>query len=169
MTGIIDADTHIAESESMWKLFDKDLYHRRPVMLAAPDDMLYRDFNVLWLIDGNIFPKASGKGGFRIITPTASKREAGRTDISLGCREITDVDARLADMDKAGVAVQVIYPTLFLIHVTRRRRLGDCTVRRLQPIPRARVRQIERAASLGGRATAAQCGPIHQTDARGQA
>ena len=24
MTGIIDADTHIAESESMWKLFDKD-------------------------------------------------------------------------------------------------------------------------------------------------
>ena len=118
MTGIIDADTHIAESESMWKLFDKDLYQRRPVLLAAPDDTLYRDFNVLWLIDGNIFPKASGKGGFRIITPTASKREAGRTDISLGCREITDVEARLADMDNAGVAVQVIYPTLFLIHIT---------------------------------------------------
>ena len=118
MTGIIDADTHIAESEGMWRLFDQDMYLRRPVMVAAPDDTLYRDFNVLWLIDGNIFPKAAGKGGFRIITPTASKREAGRTDISLGCREITDVDARLADMDKAGVAVQVIYPTLFLIHVT---------------------------------------------------
>jgi len=118
MTGIIDADTHIAESEGMWRLFDQDMYRRRPVMVAAPDDTLYRDFNVLWLIDGNIFPKAAGKGGFRIITPTASKREAGRTDISLGCREITDVDARLADMDKAGVAVQVIYPTLFLIHVT---------------------------------------------------
>src|SRR5437764_10804472 len=97
MSGIIDADTHMAESESMWRLFDRDLYHRRPVMLAAPDDTLYRDFNVLWLIDGNIFPKAAGKGGFRIITPTASKREAGRTDISLGCREITDVEARLAD------------------------------------------------------------------------
>ena len=80
MTRIIDADTHIAESESMWRLFDRDLYHRRPVMLAAPDDTLYRDFNVLWLIDGNIFPKAAGKGGFRIITPTGSKREAGRTD-----------------------------------------------------------------------------------------
>src|SRR6266705_525107 len=118
MTVIIDADSHMAESESMWKLFDKGLYHRRPVLLAAPDDTLYRDFNVLWRIDGNIFPKASGKGGFRIITPTASKREAGRTDISLGCREITDVEARLADMDNAGVAVQVIYPTLFLIHIT---------------------------------------------------
>jgi predicted TIM-barrel fold metal-dependent hydrolase len=118
MPGIIDADTHIAESQSMWKYFDKEMYPRRPVMVAAPDDTLYRDFNVLWLIDGNIFPKASGKGGFRIITPTASKREANRTDISIGCREITDVDARLADMDKAGVETQVIYPTLFLIHVT---------------------------------------------------
>lgn len=118
MAGIIDADTHIAESESMWELFDKNMYHCRPVMVSAPDDTLYRDFNVLWLIDGNIFPKASGKGGFRIITPTSSKRESGRTDIDLGCREITDVAARIADMDKAGVETQVIYPTLFLIHVT---------------------------------------------------
>jgi len=118
MTGIIDADTHIAESESMWKHIDSKMYHRRPVMVEAPDDTVYRDFNVLWLIDGKIFPKASGKGGFRIITPTSSKREINRTDIVIGCREITDVAARLADMDKAGVAVQVIYPTLFLIDVT---------------------------------------------------
>jgi predicted TIM-barrel fold metal-dependent hydrolase len=118
MTGIIDADTHIAESESMWQHIDKDMHHRRPVMVSAPDDTLYGGFNVLWLIDGNIFPKAAGRGGFRIITPTASKREAARTDISVGCREITDVHARLADMDKAGVDIQVVYPTLFLIHVT---------------------------------------------------
>ena len=118
MSQIIDADTHIAESPTMWNLIHPSLYSRRPVMVSAPEDTLYRDFNALWLIDGKIFPKASGKGGFRIITPAASKREAGRTDIALGCREITDVPARLADMDKAGVAVQVIYPTLFLIHVT---------------------------------------------------
>ena len=103
MSQIIDADTHIAESPTMWNLIHPSLYSRRPVMVSAPEDTLYRDFNALWLIDGKIFPKASGKGGFRIITPAASKREAGRTDIALGCREITDVPARLADMDKAGV------------------------------------------------------------------
>ena len=118
MNGIIDADTHIAESESMWELIDPSMHHRRPVMVAAPDDTLYRDFNVLWLIDGNIFPKAAGRGGFRLITPSASAREKGRTDISLGSREISDIAARLADMDKAGVAVQVIYPTLFLVQMT---------------------------------------------------
>jgi predicted TIM-barrel fold metal-dependent hydrolase len=118
MSQIIDADTHIAESPGMWNLIHPSMYSRRPVLVSAPEDTLYRDFNALWLIDGKIFPKASGKGGFRIITPAASRREAGRTDIALGCREITDVPARLADMDKAGVAVQVVYPTLFLIHVT---------------------------------------------------
>ena len=118
MTGIIDADTHIAESERMWQLIDESMYARRPVMLSVPGDTLYRDFNVMWLIDGRIFPKAAGKGGFRIITPAASQRESNRTDIQRACREITDVDARLADMDKAGVQTQIIYPTLFLIDVT---------------------------------------------------
>ena len=89
MNGIIDADTHIAESESMWRHIPAEMYHRRPVMMTAPEDTLYRDFNVLWLIDGRIFPKAAGKGGFRIITPTASKREVNRTDIALGKHDIT--------------------------------------------------------------------------------
>ena len=118
MNAIIDADTHIAESEAMWALIDDGMKQRRPVIVAAPEDTLYGDFNVLWLIDGNIFPKAAGKGGFRLITPASSKRETGRSDILRASREITDVEARLADMDRAGVAVQVIYPTLFLIHVT---------------------------------------------------
>ena len=118
MNGIIDADTHIAESESMWALIDDDMKQRRPVMVTAPEDTLYGDFNALWLIDGNIFPKAAGKGGFRLITPASSKRETRRTDILRASREMTEIDHRLADMDAAGVAVQVIYPTLFLIHVT---------------------------------------------------
>lgn len=118
MTGIIDADTHIAESESMWELIDDGMKRRRPVMVAAPEDTLYGDFNMMWLIDGNIFPKAAGKGGFRLITPASSKRETGRSDILRASREITEVETRLADMDRAGVEVQVIYPTLFLIQVT---------------------------------------------------
>ena len=31
MAGIIDADTHVVESDYIWRMFDKDLYHRRPV------------------------------------------------------------------------------------------------------------------------------------------
>ncbi|HEY7165103.1 MAG TPA: amidohydrolase family protein [Candidatus Binatia bacterium] len=118
MPGIIDADTHIAESEAMWSLMDRDMYHRRPVLLKAPEDTLYGPRNAFWLIDGNIFPKPNGKGSFRLITPSASKVESSRGDIHLACREMTDIPARLRDMEKLNVETQVVFPTLFLVYVT---------------------------------------------------
>ena len=65
MAGIIDADTHISESEAMWAMMDKEMYPRRPVLLKSPEDTLYGPRNAFWLIDGNIFPKPNGKGSFR--------------------------------------------------------------------------------------------------------
>jgi uncharacterized protein len=118
MPGVIDADTHIAESEAMWQMIDEKMYPRRPVLLSLPDDTLYGGWNATWLIDGNIFPKPVGKGGFRLVTPSASKIQSNRSDIQIACRELTDVEARLADMDRGGIAAQVVYPTLFLIYLT---------------------------------------------------
>jgi len=118
MAGVIDADTHVSESERMWELIDWELYPRRPVIVSVPEDTLYGKRNAFWLIDGNIFPKPAGKGSFRLITPSASKLESSRGDIHIACRELTDPEARLADMDKLGVELQVIYPTLFLVYLT---------------------------------------------------
>ncbi|MDE0212509.1 MAG: hypothetical protein OXN22_00370, partial [Deltaproteobacteria bacterium] len=97
MPGVIDADTHISESEGMWELMEPSMYPRRPVMTEVPDDTLYADINVLWLIDGNLFPKPAGRGGFRLVTPSRSKAQGRRQDVLIACREITDVPARLAD------------------------------------------------------------------------
>jgi predicted TIM-barrel fold metal-dependent hydrolase len=118
MSLIVDSDTHIAESQGMWKTFPPDLLPRRPVLVSGPTDTLYGTKNVFWLIDGNIFPKPAGKGGFSLITPSESVFQRSRGDIAIACRECTDVPARLADMDRQGVDVQVIYPTLFLVYLT---------------------------------------------------
>jgi uncharacterized protein len=118
MAGIIDADTHIAESDAMWSMIDKEMYPRRPVLLKSPEDTLYGPRNAFWLIDGNIFPKPNGKGSFRLITPSASKLETSRGDIHLAYREMTDIAGRLRDMDKLGVEMQIVFPTLFLIYLT---------------------------------------------------
>jgi uncharacterized protein len=118
MARIIDADTHIAESQSMWKRFDARLYPRRPALVYGPNDTLYGKKNVFWLIDGNIFPKPAGKGGFSMITPSESEFQQGRSDIEIGCRELTNVPARLRDMDRLLCDVQVVYPTLFLVYLT---------------------------------------------------
>ena len=118
MPGVVDADTHISESDHMWRLMDKEMVHRRPVIVSVPEDTLYGRRNAFWLIDGNIFPKPVGKGSFRLITPSASRHESSRGDIHIACRELTDPLARLADMDRLGVELQVIYPTLFLVYLT---------------------------------------------------
>ena len=97
-------------------MIDKEMYPRRLVLLS--DDTLYGGWNATWLIDGNIFPKPVGKGGFRLVTPSVSKIQSNRKDIQIACRELTEVPARLADMDRGSIAAQVVYPTLFLIYLT---------------------------------------------------
>ena len=118
MAGVIDADTHIAESEGMWQLIDRDMIPRRPIRLSVPDDTLYKNRNAFWLIDGNIFPKPAGRGSYNLMTPSLSGQESARSGVTIPCRELTDVEARLADMDRLGIATQVVYPTLFLITLT---------------------------------------------------
>ncbi len=118
MHGVIDADTHIAESEEMWSRIDKRMYERRPILVSIPTNTWYKEHNAFWLIDGSIFPKPAGMGGFRLVTPSSSQRQAARTDIPISSRELTDLKGRIADMDKLEVQTQVIYPTLFLVYLT---------------------------------------------------
>ena len=158
MAGIIDADTHISESEAMWAMMDKEMYPRRPVLLKSPEDTLYGPRNAFWLIDGNIFPKPNGKGSFRLITPSASKLESSRGDIHLAYREMTDIPGRLKDMDKLGVDKQVVFPTLFLIYIT-----DDVTLD--VAMARAYNRFLAQAcAKSGGRISWVVVPPLHSVE-----
>ncbi|MFQ5682379.1 MAG: amidohydrolase family protein [Candidatus Binatia bacterium] len=116
--GVVDADTHVSESQAMWEYFDEHMHSRRPILVSAPEDTVYKHRNAFWLIDGNIFPKSAGKGGVRLITPSAQKFQTERKDINIGVRELTDIGKRLKEMDKLKVEIQVIYPTLFLVYLT---------------------------------------------------
>lgn len=123
MNGIIDADTHISESEAMWAMMDKSMYARRPLMLSVPDDTTFGNRNAFWLIDGEIYPKPAGKGSFALVTPSAQKVQEGRKDSTVGSREMTDIQTRLAHMDRLNTAAQIVYPTLFLVFNTKDRDL----------------------------------------------
>lgn len=118
MPMVVDADTHISESAAMWEGWDPGMLSRRPLLVSVPTDTWYGRRNAFWLIDNNIVPKPAGKGGNLLITPSEADVEQARTDIAVGSRELTDVPARLRDMDALGVDVQVVYPTLFLVYLT---------------------------------------------------
>ena len=53
MLGVLDADTHIAESETMWSYMDQEMDPRRPVLTRIPDDTWYHDPNA-WLLHQGI-------------------------------------------------------------------------------------------------------------------
>src|SRR2546428_6363903 len=119
MDQIIDADTHISEGEAMWAMMEKEMYPRRPIVLSVPEDTWYGNRNAFWLIDGEIYPKAAGKGSFNLVTPSAQKNQEGRKDSTIGSREMTDIKTRVADMDKLNTVAQIVYPTLFLVYNTK--------------------------------------------------
>src|SRR6059036_2027771 len=105
---LVDADTHVSENEHMWEHIDREMYHRRPVLISVPEDTLYKDRNTFWLIDGNIFPKPAGRGSYNLMTPSLPGQESARNGVTIPCRELTDIEARLADMDRLGIETQVI-------------------------------------------------------------
>jgi predicted TIM-barrel fold metal-dependent hydrolase len=119
MQDIIDADTHISEGEEMWRMMDKDFLPRRPIMLKVPGDTWYGNRDAFWLIDGEIYPKPAGKGSFALVTPSAQSVQSGRKDSTVGTREMIDMNGRVADMDKLNTALQIVYPTLFLVYNTK--------------------------------------------------
>ena len=106
MPGVIDADTHIFEPPEMWEHIDPDMYLRRPIIVQGPDDTVYRRSN-FWIIDGNIFPKPAGKGGFLLGTPTQPNQIEKMPDVR--ARELLDIPGRLSAMDQMGSSVQVVY------------------------------------------------------------
>jgi predicted TIM-barrel fold metal-dependent hydrolase len=92
-------------------------------MLQVPEDTWYGNRNAFWLIDGQIYPKPAGKGSFALVTPSEQKVQAGRKDSTPTTREMTDIKGRMADMDKLNTAMQIVYPTLFLVYNTKDKEL----------------------------------------------
>lgn len=116
MPGVVDADTHVLEHEAMWQDFDEGgpMCQYRPLLVSLPTDTSWGVRNAFWLIEGEMYPKSAGRLMFPAHTPTNATAEMARTDIHLGARRMEDVPARLQDMDKRGVDVQLVFPTLFI-------------------------------------------------------
>lgn len=110
---VVDADGHVEESLATFSFLEKEYYERRPLPLGFDRNTVWGSFNAVWLIDGKVYPKLAGRGGFIFRTPTIMEA-AKEKKVSIAAQEMTDVEARLRDLDKAGIDKQVVYPTLFI-------------------------------------------------------
>jgi hypothetical protein len=107
---VIDADTHVDESEDTWRKLEGTPYARYiPVTISMPVDEARRaGYNPTnsrcWVVEGRL------------------QNRAIRDDINHPLRiyrELQDVPGRLAHMDKMGVDMQVIFPTFFIRYNTQ--------------------------------------------------
>ncbi len=101
---VVDADTHIDETEKTWAYVEPHEKDIAPVAGAPKQIDPSRPPTRYWIIDG--------KRHLRFI------RDDKRTGTTVQTRELLDVDARVRAMDELGVDVHVIYPTLFLMAIT---------------------------------------------------
>lgn len=98
---IVDADTHVVEDAMIWDYVPEAEAAHKPLTLTSNEEtrLAYSSGgSQFWLIDGKLY----GRGG----QPSPMYAD--------GTRNLADPAARIADMDRYGHDVQVIYPSLFL-------------------------------------------------------
>ena len=112
---VLDADAHVEESEATFAdaYLEPAYRDRRPQVVALGE-------RAVWVIDDHIFPQRVGKGANTFATPASiggrpTPLTATKPD-PLPSILLSDVDARIRQMDAERLDLQVIYPTLFLAY-----------------------------------------------------
>jgi predicted TIM-barrel fold metal-dependent hydrolase len=103
---IIDADTHIDETEATWEYLREEELEFKPTTAYPAHVDPSRPPTRYWMIDGRRQMRFT--------------RDDEKTRSTVETRELLDVGARLRAMDEMGAQTQVIYPTLFIMEATQR-------------------------------------------------
>jgi predicted TIM-barrel fold metal-dependent hydrolase len=114
---VIDCDSHVEECEATFTYLEKRYWERRPLHVDLHGIPQNSTQDSYWLIDGHVHPRPVGQGATFGGSPPSST--LGRSKpFGIPSQTLDDVGSRLADMDRARIDVSVLYPTLFLTHLT---------------------------------------------------
>src|SRR3954452_2239507 len=101
---VIDADSHVMEVEATWDYLEPEFAARRPQGVQTAPNAQGSPVDAFWLVDGQMQPRLLAPRptftGTRLTSPFGRKKP-----FSLASQAITDVGARLHDIDKVGIDV----------------------------------------------------------------
>jgi uncharacterized protein len=119
---VFDADAHGSLSPAMWETLPKEYAVRRPRPVDISDATGLGNYSAGWLIEGRLEPHALGPGAQQANTPRLIMPEFGadasRAICSPGSVSLTDIPARIGDLDRMGFDSQVLFPSTLYAHMT---------------------------------------------------
>lgn len=119
---VFDADAHGTLTPKMWQDLPRDYVHRRPRPVRISDESGLGNYTAGWLIEGSLEPHAFGPGAQQANTPRRVLEQFGaemnRETCSVGSLELSDMQARLKDLDNMGIDAQVVFPSTLYAHMT---------------------------------------------------
>ena len=86
MLNVVDADSHVEESDATWDYLDPAFAERRPRVVQVPDAPWLMGFDALWWIDGHTYPRPRGHGATIYSSPPLSTRARVRAKNRLQTR-----------------------------------------------------------------------------------
>jgi predicted TIM-barrel fold metal-dependent hydrolase len=102
----------------MWEDLPAAYAARRPRPLTVGDTHGMGKWDSGWLIDGRMQPHPYGSATQGANRPTSTMAEYGAPQDKIGNRDLSDPEARLRGMDRAGIDVQIIFPTTLYANAT---------------------------------------------------
>jgi predicted TIM-barrel fold metal-dependent hydrolase len=109
---VIDADAHVVETERTWEYLDADDGRYRPTLYTAAGETR----RGVWGAGGQL--RSLSFYETREQLAELSKKSGYDVEVSPEGRHMDDIGARLRDMDRLGIDVQVLYNSFWLTAVT---------------------------------------------------
>lgn len=133
---IFDADAHTMMSPRMWADLPEDFAARRPRAVRISDESGLGYWNTGWYVDGRLEPHPFGPGAQSANTPAMVLDEfkpepgkpramIGSTDfpVPMGSLDLSDTEARLQNLERMAVDIQMLFPSTLYAHMTADPRL----------------------------------------------
>ena len=111
---VFDADAHAMMCPKMWEELPAAYAARRPRPVRIEDSADLGRWTNGWLIEGRLLPGPFGPGAQPGNEPKRVLREFGAPEsghFSIGSITLADPQARIRDLDEAGVDAQMLFPT----------------------------------------------------------
>ena len=125
---IFDADAHALMTPGMWADLPDHYKLRRPRPIRVADSTDMGRWNTGWLIEGGMHPHPFGPGAEAANTPAMVLPEFGASPqeraavvgfpVPVGSSDFSDPEARLHDLERMGIDIQVLFPTTLYARMT---------------------------------------------------